>query len=874
MSVKLCLCCFVIQSGIYPQKHARFSRHFKMVGDPSLNAVSQLKLLSQASGALSKASDRAVQRIVEIGKAVWVSGCKELIAKVGKRPMLTSKSADGTPLTAVVHNAFRFPSGSRVRRSGRKCFNILVKNQFLRIREPHGDCATRVLLQDPLPLCHGKTAHAIFQACKKDWRSLRQLGHQGCSIEHSCFDRCGFTAHERIWRQWHKMSAHLFDHLSEAIFILFLFVTYSCCCNMFNNNAKSIHEDLPVEVFLLTEFIVFTACPAHDAHNALRWALHFQADEGDLLRDAYICIESLGNSMGLITECLPEWVATRLSFVEPLCVAGLDNRRTFLDALGVESETAQMLTETLELRFVDGRLCVSKQCETLPDLVDLVTCCLMSLWKFVRFTSSRFLSVGTASRTVVAALFTGLENIVAIITKEEKGSLYYLNGFRRLNASRKLLMVKCAIVSRVAEGVLVDILEDSRVAQRYCSLWQTLSEEMLLVAQLGEFVWEELGVIASVPAHALTSDCIAAAHISFHFFWRRVLSVAAGYPWCLTRGDVHSNLVELQSGPRPDEPVSQQMFLVMKVVFSIAQLKECLYLLSDVPWATLMVEQQHGTLANLHRHPPDYSHETLVSRAMVVQLNKLLPCVSAEEKQIALILSRLARLNAKQPSRITGRHLLLAELFDMVKRQAPSVAALPPGEARRLFFKRHTDMYSRMPAVLRADIDHRAQLLAAEKEQTAQDDTEHLRAARDLLLQRLDSLQSLSKPISMSVAALGDGDLRLFDALLGSHDYQETCLRSLRDEALRVPLPTQAASRSLLEMQDVWQPPSLDMPGWAQRIANHRDNFRDTVLVVGFGHEQQFWKFIYAVQSPYYVAVCRLTPKPNFVTSEDVTGRN
>ena len=68
-------------------------------------------------------------------------------------------------------------------------------------------------------------------------------------------------------------------------------------------------------------------------------------------------------------------------------------------------------------------------CQHNPDLVDLVSCCLMSVWMFFRFTATRFLSVGFPSRTLIAGLFTGLENLVDHIRKEQKGSLYFLNGF-------------------------------------------------------------------------------------------------------------------------------------------------------------------------------------------------------------------------------------------------------------------------------------------------------------------------------------------------------------------------------------------------------------------------------------------------------------
>ena len=102
------------------------------------------------------------------------------------------------------------PSGSRVTRSGKHSVELLVKNQFLWCYI-NGTPLTKVLLQEPMPLDHGKSCPAQLEACRKDWKSLRQHGHAGPAIEHYCFDRFGISGHERLWRQWHAMVAGSFQ---------------------------------------------------------------------------------------------------------------------------------------------------------------------------------------------------------------------------------------------------------------------------------------------------------------------------------------------------------------------------------------------------------------------------------------------------------------------------------------------------------------------------------------------------------------------------------------------------------------------------------------------------------------------------------------
>ena len=139
----------------------------------SLASVSALKELCQATTSFTPSQVQSGRRIVEIGKHVMIAGCQEFISSDGShKPILTSKSADGTPVSATV--SFRYKRlqvlGTSFRRSGRECKEFLLKNQYIRWVSSTGEVVTRCLLQDPLPLTHGKTVHAIFTACKKDWK--------------------------------------------------------------------------------------------------------------------------------------------------------------------------------------------------------------------------------------------------------------------------------------------------------------------------------------------------------------------------------------------------------------------------------------------------------------------------------------------------------------------------------------------------------------------------------------------------------------------------------------------------------------------------------------------------------------------------------
>ena len=144
----------------------------------------------------------------EAGKAVLKRGVEDLIADACSFPILTSKSADGTPMSLVHRSKRLLPSGAAVRTQGRQGTEWLVKNQFVRTRTPGGEWITRALLSEPVSLVHGKSVPAVLGVCFKDWARLRDLGHWGCSVEHYVFDRAGFSALNRLVRQWHAHTAY------------------------------------------------------------------------------------------------------------------------------------------------------------------------------------------------------------------------------------------------------------------------------------------------------------------------------------------------------------------------------------------------------------------------------------------------------------------------------------------------------------------------------------------------------------------------------------------------------------------------------------------------------------------------------------------
>eukprot|EP00974_Lingulodinium_polyedra_P074370 7207424-Lingulodinium_polyedra.AAC.1 len=176
--------------------------------------------------------------------------------------------------------------------------------------------------------------------------------------------------------------------------------------------------------------------------------MHGEFQDWQLLRDCYISIESLRKSLDVIHHNLLPWIEAKLSFREPMGADWVAGQKALWHALGVEAEATLLLASTLEYEFSGGRLWVSRAAANTPFLTSVIHDCLKATWRFLRWSDSRWLTVGICSRILVAALAMGVEDHVDFICQGERPNLFYLQGFKRLDTRGKNFMVQASLVSR------------------------------------------------------------------------------------------------------------------------------------------------------------------------------------------------------------------------------------------------------------------------------------------------------------------------------------------------------------------------------------------------------------------------------------------
>ena len=213
----------------------------------------------------------------------------------------------------------------------------------------------------------------------------------------------------------------------------------------------------------------------------------------------------------------------------------------------------------------------------------------------------------------------------------------------------------------------------------YPDLLHTISEELKWVISLPDHIWRSLAEFAGRDPLAVRGDIIHAAHISYHFLWRRVLEPAQGLPWSLCRGNLQQNLEDLAAEDCPDEPVSSQLWMLWHGGYSQDQCVQVVRLLGQVGWTSLPCEQQHGSLAMLKRWHPEYTEATLIARGLMHQACRILPQESTEEKAIAAINRKISKICRAAPERAGGQHMLMKALISVAKgRKEPGGCALAP----------------------------------------------------------------------------------------------------------------------------------------------------------------------------------------------------
>lgn len=795
-----------------------------------------INALAQVGAVLDTSDMQAVARLCECSKAFLRQRALNVLQKHKSDPVLLSYSSDGTPLKT--QETFTQSVGSlSVKRRGGSSHEYLIQRFF--ILPWKGE--PTIFFRDPHAMSD-KTAWCLLGAAMDFFPTARQAGHTGLCVSHYCWDRAVYGAMARHFRELHALVAK----------------------QMANNRPQA-----EARMLELLDWTFSSGCCNHDAHNGFKWGVAPHIASPDMLKDLWVICESLRGGYELLMQHLGQWLSTRIAFDS---WDDMDDIQEFWVMLGLEPQWVQVLV-SLQLRFHDGCLRVAPAWQDDPKLCEVVSTCLLHVFRFKSFTESRWVSMGPVCRTLCASLALGLESLVEHVLGQPKTSEYFLGGFRRMRPDIRKFIAVAAVSSYPSDSFLAQLLEDDRVAKNSCALEESLGEELQYVAHLGTPVLQFLAGLAGLPLSVMRSGIMTASLVSAGFITFKVLKPVHELPWSLLVGDKSANLEALKSGQPPAEKTSLKIYNLLHMGFSRNQILAGLCLAEEASWSTAVTEQGHGSASSIMKGHKQYGSASMTAKAMLHMVKPLLQ-QSLEHKKIETLQARLRTLEKRSPSKVSGRHIYVRQLFQVAASWKSDGKWLPADHKLQIMGS-HAKRWAALPDESKGQFTALAQV----HQETVRLDTEqtiaHTRAKLRLHSERVEIEKAEGgKPLRVSSCRLSASEVAALDAFCVSPEFTARRVAAMRESALTPAEPPPPALQSTLStmLEDTPGASSTGRAPWLSAVCKSRDHFARAVFKLCTAQGERHVLFVYAVQSPRMVCFNDIVPMDTYTGHEPVTG--
>ena len=213
-----------------------------------------------------------------------------------------------------------------------------------------------------------------------------------------------------------------------------------------------------------------------DGQNALKWGLKtLGLDQTAIHKKLWQVVASLRNSFDLLMRFVHDFIVSHL--VPRDRVVDYSVAFGFWVDLGVEADAAERLAD-LGLLWHEGKLVFDRAALLTKDVIVEAVHCFKSVLRLKGFSDSRWVTMGGSCRTLLAARQLGLDEMVRIIRAQKDTSDYYIHGFAELVGDVGVYCAVSALVCNVPDALLLELLEDSRLAIRVSAVRAAVDEEV------------------------------------------------------------------------------------------------------------------------------------------------------------------------------------------------------------------------------------------------------------------------------------------------------------------------------------------------------------------------------------------------------------
>lgn len=503
-------------------------------------------------------ADKAA-KLTEVLKRFLRNRAVHMVKSSGDRPLLYCYQGGSTPVLAQATHVAKPMPHVQVRRRAAEAAEYHSERAFIKWTNSFGQPTLAVVLRDLRPLLAGKKGWNLFASAIEHFPDLRFLGFRGLLLRHYAFDRAVFSS---VFRRVKQYRYHWYD----------------------GGDSMGCRGKLE----WMLDFCVSTGCCNHDVHNAMRWGLEFLVSTPTFTKDVHIIVASLRNAYDLVVGFLAPFVSQHLEFKN----SGYDRAETYAMwvALGIDSEMSDQLA-MLDIRFEDGRLFVGEAMQDEPRLIEQVSGCLLFVFKWKQFCDSRWMTIGSVARSVIASVALGIEALVGMILKSDS-SQYHIGGFARMSDEIRRYMMCASLAAHGCDNLLVEMLDDDRLLRRLQVLEDGFRQEVEWAASLPPSVFHRLGKIAGKSGVTARQDTLKAMTIAGAYIDRKVFKVANRLPVFLAIGDISANLAELrQRNETTGNDMSDTLKALMGIGYSTSILESTILLLREIHWSTAPAEQ-------------------------------------------------------------------------------------------------------------------------------------------------------------------------------------------------------------------------------------------------------------------------------------------
>ena len=265
----------------------------------------------------------------------------------------------------------------------------------------------------------------------------------------------------------------------------------------------------------------------------------------------------------------------------------------------------------------------------------------------------------------------------------------------------------------------------------------------------------------------------------------------------------------------------------------------------------------------------EHHGDTLVARAQVLATRRLLPKPTEDEQVLVQAMKKEARLAQNKPDRVKRRQAYFAALARHAGGKRRCDPRMPTPRTLALVY---SGLWNKKGASERGVSEKEADRMAICRTKNISDALDEVQDETLELCRRIAGRLADRLQISMTEAAFTIEMLARCKMELTTFQPSKRDVAVVRKKVVDVPSrPSHASCEKLLAAGD-FACDATDQPRWVAEVAARRQSFANTAFVVDCGSEGvSMWKFVYAIQTPVCVELCRMVELPHYYEQRGVT---